>query len=244
MQKIIFLLFFSFSICSVKAQKVYAWADVGLKLGYGLTGMLNSNLFDDKNYEHHLTTGVCYGGKLGIFIGRYDGVTFDFLISDNKQKFDFTRGTTSYNHEINWKNFDLAVLYRLQKDGLYIELGPQFSFVNKVTQKDDFDPTNTDVKKFYSKNYISGIFGIGGYVFNYETFTTMLGIRLGYGITDMINSDGKKVTPNPYPTPSEEKIYSSKITNAAFVQLNLEFNFALGYYGKSSCSKRATFFHF
>ena len=244
MQKIIFLLFFSLSVCFVNAQKVYAWMDAGVKVGYGLTGMLNSNLFDDKNYEHHLTGGSFIGAKIGLFIGLYNGLTVDFMLSSNNQKFDFNVGTKNYIHDINWKNYDLAVLYRMQKDGIYLEVGPQISFVNKVTQENPLDPLTTDVTKYYSKNYISGVFGIGGYVFNYENFTTMLGLRLGYGFTDMINDDGKNVKPNPYPTPSEEKIYTSKKTNAAWAQLNLEFNFALGYYGKSSCSKRATFFHF
>jgi hypothetical protein len=218
--------------------------DAGLKVGYGLTGMLNGNLFDDKNYEHHLTTGTTFGAKIGLYIGLYDGVTVDFMISDNNQKFDFNRDGKNFNHEINWKNYDLAVLYRMQKDGLYIELGPQFSFVNKVNEVNDFNtPPDKDIKQFYSKNYISGVFGIGGYVFNYETFTTMLGIRLGYGFTDMINDEGKAAN-YPNPAAAAQPYSSYKKTNAAFVQLNMEFNFALGYYGRSSCSKRATFFHF
>jgi hypothetical protein len=243
MRKIILFLVCYLSVVNMNAQKVYAWMDAGLKVGYGLTGMMNSNLFDDKNYEHHLTTGSAFGAKLGLFIGLYDGITVDFMFSDNNQTFDFNVGTNNYPHEIKWKNYDLAVLYRMQKDGLYLEIGPQFSFVNKVTQENPLD-VETDVKKYYSTNYISGVFGIGGYILNYEQFTTMLGIRLGYGFTDMINDEGKKVTPNPYPTPKQEKIYNSKSTNAAFVQLSLEFNFALGYYGRSACSKRSSLFSF
>lgn len=242
MQKIFYLALFSLFAGFVNAQKVYAWMDAGAKVGYGLTGLVNTNLFDDKNYEYHLSTGLCYGGKIGLFIGLYDGVTVDALFSNSKQEFDFNVGSNNYAHTIEWKNLDLAVLYRMQKDGIYIEIGPQFSFVNKVTQTNPLDP-ETDIKKYYSKNYISGVFGIGGYVFNYETFTTMLGIRLGYAFTDMVSDDGKNAN---YPTPkSPAQPYSSyKGTYPAFVQLNLEFNFALGYYGRSACSKRSTFFKF
>ncbi|MFZ1257791.1 MAG: hypothetical protein WAR77_15635, partial [Saprospiraceae bacterium] len=149
-----------------------------------------------------------------------------------------------YIHDINWKNYDIAVLYRMQKDGIYVELGPQFSILNKVTEKNEFNPGEKDVKDFYAKNYISGIFGIGGYILNYENFTTMLGIRLGYGFTDMIGDKGKEAPYYPNPLAEAQPYASYKSTNAAFVQLNLEFNFALGYYGKSSCSKRATLFSF
>ncbi len=244
MQKFVYILFFGLSVCSLNAQKVYAWMDAGVKVGYGLTGMLNGNLFDDKNYEHHLTTGTTFGAKIGLFIGLYDGITVDFMISDNNQKFDFNRDGKNFIHDINWKNYDLAVLYRMQKDGIYIEIGPQISFINKVNENNTYNtPQEKDVKSFYSKNYISGVFGIGGYVFNYESFTTMLGLRIGYGITDMINADGKTAN-YPNPQAAAQPYSSYKSSNAAWVQLNLEFNFALGYYGRSACSKRSTFFKF
>lgn len=244
--KNIFLIFiFLWTISATNAQKVYAWMDAGVKVGYGLTGMINSNLFDDKLYEHHLSTGAGIGAKLGLYIGLYNGITVDFMLSNSKQKFDFLRDAKTYYHTIKWKTYDLALLYRNQKNGVYVELGPQFSFVNKVTQQDDYNPQLTDVKKYYAKNYISGIFGVGGYLLNYENFTTMLGIRLGYGFTDMISDEGKNFTPNAFPNPSASEHYDSyKKTNPAFVQLNMEFNFALGYYGRSSCSKRATLFSF
>lgn len=241
MQKIIFLFLFCLSMSLTNAQKVTAWMDAGVKVGYGLTGMLNSNLIDDKNYEHHLTTGTAYGAKLGFFIGLYDGITVDFLISNNNQKFDFNLGTNNFIHEIKWKNYDLAVLYRMQKDGLYLEIGPQISFINKVTEI--YPPEGEiDVKKYYAKNYFSGVFGIGGYLFTAENFTTMLGLRLGYGFTDMINDLGKE---SKYPTPKASPSYATyKKTNPVFAQLSLEFNFALGYYGRSACSKRSSLFSF
>lgn len=227
-----------------EAQKVYAWWDVGAKVGYGLTGMLNNNLFDDRDYEHRLTSGVSYGAKAGMYFGLFNGITVDAMFSTNKQKFDYnyTDGK-NYLHDVKWKNLDIAVLYRNQRDGVYIELGPQISLIQKVTS-DDQNPLRvfreSDVTKYYNKNYLSAIFGVGGYLFNTETFTTMLGLRIGYGFGEMINADGKVLH---LPTPSEVA-FKDKATTAAFAQLVLEANFALGYYGKSSCSKRATLFSF
>lgn len=226
------------------AQKIYAWADVGLKAGYGLTGFLNTNLLDASDYDYQLATGNTFGGKVGLFFGLFNGITCDVLLSKSSQKLDYAINSRSFDHKITWSNIDIDVLYRLQKDGVYIELGPQISLLRKVTNGDPNDPTRTDVKEFYNKKYYSGILGIGGYIFNYETFTTMLGFRLGYGLTDLINEAGKA---KGFPTPSQvdlTKKASEKSTNAAFVQLVIEANFALGYYGKSSCSKRATLFNF
>ncbi len=243
MKKLVLLVALFSAALNLDAQKVYYWWDAGVKVGYGLTGMINTNLFDDKNYEHHISTGYSLGAKFGMYFGLYNGVTFDISTATYNQDFDFFRNNKTFYHDIKWQTLDLALLYRNQRNGVYVELGPQLSLVNKVTQKDDFAPENTDVKAYYEKNYISAIFGIGGYILNYETFTTMLGIRLGYGFTDMINKDGQALN---YPNPSAAAQPYAKYakTNPAFVQLNMEFNFALGYYGKSSCSKRASMFKF
>ncbi|MBK7360140.1 MAG: hypothetical protein IPI96_12990 [Saprospiraceae bacterium] len=89
MKNIFLSIIFLMILTNLKAQKVYAWMDAGVKVGYGLTGMVNSNLFDDKLYEHHLTTGAGIGAKLGLYIGLYNGITVDFMLSNSKQKFDF-----------------------------------------------------------------------------------------------------------------------------------------------------------
>ncbi|MBK6354328.1 MAG: hypothetical protein IPP06_14155 [Saprospiraceae bacterium] len=241
MKKTILLLAFISVTLTGNAQKIYAWMDCGLKASYGLTGLVNTNLFDDRNYEHHLSTGYGLGGKVGLYFGLFNGITADFMFSTNNQEFDYFRGTpaTNFTHNIKWSNYDLALLYRLQKDGIYVELGPQLSLLRSVKNADAND-SRTDVKAFY-QNYYSGLFGVGGYIFNYETFTTMLGIRLGYSFTDFVSASGKEAD---FPTPNQVAQYDYKSTNPAFVQLVLEANFALGYYGRTSCSKRATIFSF
>ena len=196
MKKILF-----FAVCSLIAtisysQKVYAWWDVGAKLGYGLTGMLNNNLFDDRDYEHRLTTGLSYGAKAGMYFGLFNGITVDAMFSSNK------------------------------RDGVYIELGPQISLIQKVTNE-DLNPNSlfikSNVTEYYNKNYLSAIFGVGGYIFNSGTFTTMLGFRVGYGFGEMVNDAGKVLH---IPTPNEIA-YKEKPTTAAFAQIVLEANFAL-----------------
>lgn len=94
-------------------SKVYAWWDVGAKLGYGLTGMLNNNLFDDRDYEHRLTTGLSYGAKAGMYFGLFNGITVDAMFSSNKQKFDYNFSDgKNYLHNVNWKI--LTLLYYIE----------------------------------------------------------------------------------------------------------------------------------
>ena len=109
----------------------------------------------------------------------------------------------------------------MQKDGVY---GVRSSvFFDPESQNNDPNDPNTDVTDYYNK-IIYRVFGIGGYLFNYETFTTMIDCALGYGFGDMINADGKAAK---YPTPNQVAQYSAKSTNAAFVQIMIETIFAL-----------------
>ncbi|MBK7231872.1 MAG: hypothetical protein IPH93_06335 [Saprospiraceae bacterium] len=246
MKKILLLFVFLLLLSNTYSQKIYAWWDVGLKTSYGLTGLINTKLFDDKIYEHNLSAGYGIGGKFGFYFGLFNGITVDFMLSGNKQKFDYTfDNTQGYIHSLKWNNYDLAVLYRMQKDGVYLELGPQISFLRKVTNEDSRPGSiNGDVSSNFTDKYFSGIFGVGGYILNYETFTLMAGFRLGYGFTDLVNATGKE---NNFPTPSQQdrtRASSDVSTNPAFVQIVLEANLALGYYGRTSCSKRASIFSF
>ncbi|MEP7195315.1 MAG: hypothetical protein ABI851_02275 [Saprospiraceae bacterium] len=240
MKKILLLLAVSFFIQKTNAQKIYAWWDCGLKVNYGLTGFINSKLLDDKNYSYHLNSGAGIGAKFGMYFGLNNGITVDFIYNQLKQGFDYDLGNITNNQDITWKNYDLGLLYRHQSNGSYIEIGPQYSIVNSVKNEDSNDPVNSDVTKYYSKNYFSAVFGTGGYIFGTDNFTLMLGLRLGYALTDFVADAGK---PLNFPTPKQiaGTARDSK-TNPAFVQLVLEANLALGYYGKSSCSKRAHLF--
>ncbi|MBK9270150.1 MAG: hypothetical protein IPM48_01010 [Saprospiraceae bacterium] len=246
MKKTILLLVLLATFFNADGQKVYAWWDVGLKTSYGLTGLINTKLFDDRVYEHNLSSGYGFGGKFGFFFGLFNGITVDFMLSGNKQKFDYAYDNTpGFIHTLKWSNSDLAILYRMQKDGVYLELGPQISFLRKVTNEDSRPGSiNGEVTANFIDKYYSGIFGIGGYILNYETFTLMAGFRLGYSLTDMVNGRGKE---NAFPTPSQQNrthASSEVSTNPAFVSIVLEANLALGYYGRTSCSKRASLFNF
>ncbi|NOT35877.1 MAG: outer membrane beta-barrel protein [Saprospiraceae bacterium] len=240
------ILLFLITIISLNlnAQKIYAWWDAGAKVGYGLGGFYNANLTKDDNYSYRLNSGYGLGAKFGMYFGLNNGITFDFMYSKYKQDFDYAIPGNSENlHTIKWNNYDLALLYRHQANGAYVELGPMYSLVNSVNNSDNNDGgDDKDVSKFYNENYFSGVFGAGGYIAGSDRFTLMMGLRLGYALTDFVSEEGKT---NNYPTPKQTALTAKEsTTNPAFVQLVIEGNFALGYYGKASCQKRATLFSF
>jgi len=225
-----------------EAQKIGMWFDVGLKGGYGPTLLVNNNVFNDRTYDHKITTGYGFGGKVGIYFNEFNGVTFDAMYSRAKQGFSYetSQGGGELNHDIEWNNLDLFLLYRMQQHGVYFEIGPAYSMVNKITQNDQGSPDVTDLTDFYNDTYWSGVVGFGGYVANSGRFTLMLGLRASYAVTDFVNETGKA---GNYPNPNRTLEYESyKATHPLNVQLVLEANFGIGYFAKTCCSNRSTFF--
>ncbi len=232
-----------FLFSSLGAQKIGFWFDAGLKAGVGPSLLYNQNIFDDDTYDHQLSTGYGVGAKLGIFYGLYNGVNFDIMLNQGVQKFRSEVTSTFTDHKVSWTSTDIAVLYRLQKEGIYVELGPMFSLINKVEQE-GFGPA--DVSQYYSETNTSGVFGFGGYLLGGGQFTLMFGIRAGYSFTDFINDEGQALQyPRASVSVGDLTAYDSyKSTNPLFLQFMLEANFGLGYFAKTACSNRTAFFRF
>ena len=240
MKRILFTLCLIAGVSLSYGQKVGFWFDAGLKGGVGPSFLLNNNIFDDDTYDHVFTNGYSVGAKFGIFKGLYNGITFDVMYNSGAQDFRSEGMDQTVDHNISWNSTDLAVLYRLQKEGIYVELGPMFSFVNKVEQE-GFDPS--DVSEFYSENMTSAVFGFGGYLLGGGNFTLMFGLRAAYGFTDFVSDAGQAAN---YPNPMGDAVpYDSyESTNPISLQLVFEANFGLGYFAKTACSKRMSFFRF
>jgi len=244
MKKYFFLLVaLVLGVQSAEAQKIGMWFDVGLKGTFGPTLLANTNIFNDRTYDHKISTGYGLGGKVGIYFNEFNGITIDAMYSRSKQGFSYEvmdQSVPEFSHDIEWANIDLFLLYRMQQHGVYFEIGPAYSLVSEITQNDQGSPNVTDLKDFYNDNYFSGVVGFGGYVANSERFTLMMGLRAAYAVTDFVNDEGQAAN---YPNPNRTLEYESyKSTNPLSVQLVLEANFGIGYFAKTCCSNRSTFF--
>ena len=240
MKQLMTLVFGLLFITSMSAQKVGFWFDAGVKGGFGPTFMYNSNILDDELYDHQFSNGYSVGAKFGIFKGLYNGITFDVMYNNGNQMFRDEGGDRMIDHSVSWTSTDLAVLYRLQKEGIYVELGPMFSFMSGVD--DTYDGTETDVSESYAENMTSGVFGFGGYLLGGGQFTLLFRLRATYGFTDMISDSGQDAR---FPNPNAVTTYETyETSNPIGLQLIFEANFGLGYFAKTACSKRMSFFRF
>lgn len=240
MKKICFsLLAFFATFLSLNAQEI--WLETGLKGGAGASFLFNQNIADDNDYTYKFTPMYGFGAKFAVNFGPFHGISLEGLYNQAGQDFDYrlTGVQGDLENQIQWKSLDAYLLYRYITKRVYLEAGPMYSFVQSVEQTDN-NAEIANPENFYEKNYLAGVFGFGGYVAGSNTFSVGLGIRLHYGFTDFVSSQGQLLG---YPNPSRDSAYDSvEKTHPVFGQVLLEFNFGLGHFARTSCSERMRFF--
>lgn len=235
MKKIILLSFLFMAISlNLKSQEI--WFDAGVKGAWGPTLLMNKNVMNESYLNQKLTKGYAFGGKFAFNFGYYHGITFDLMYGASHQGYEITNENNKA-FDINWKTYDLYVLYRLMRTINYMEIGPKFSKVNSF-QNDDVVTTDN-----YVDMYPSAVLGFGWYIFGNKSFTGTLGVRIEYAFNDIINNAGKETgyPTNPYRTQPYDE-YAA--TNPLFAQLVFEINWGLGYFSKTMCGGRRHFFSF
>ena len=210
-----------------------AYFDAGVKAFWGPTFMYNKNILDDRTYDHQFSTGYSFGGKVGMHWGNH-GVTFDYMNATSKQDFLFTYMDTRDNvNNYTWTHHDLLLMYRYSTNGVYIEIGPKYSLMSDV-QIQFLEFEESSVKEMFVERYPSAVFGFGAFLAGSDVFTIQLGMRLHWGLADMISEEGKE---NNYPTiDTYYDTYTSTIPVAA--QIGIEFNYAFGRLAKETCGGR------
>lgn len=225
----------------LNAQKVYLWLDAGVKAGYGQTMLVNMDILNNSAGISPKING-CYsvGGKFGVNFGEYYGITFDGMYSQYKNKYDynFDQGVGVTSNEYKWSAIDFHPLFRYNRTINYIEIGPKFSFIQGVNQRNN-SSTYTDVTSDFNKTNVAGVFGFGWYAAGDEAFTAIIGLRLDYGLTDFVSSSGYDNNQIKLGL-----LEGNATTNPASVQLVFELNWGLGYYAKTVCGGRSRFYRF
>lgn len=232
---------------ALSAQKSKAWFEVGLKGGGGISVIVNKNLWDDKKTVAPSISGCySYGGKLAINFTENHHLAFEGIWGMRSQKYQFLIDKVTYDKKLTLNVNDLALLYRYNgSNGGYVELGGQYTLVNKATEVNNSG--SVDVKNNFT-SYTSGVLGFGGNMAQSGSFTWTMGVRITYAFTDAISAAGGAGQGYSYPLndPIIRKEYTSyKMTKPITVQVLTEFNFDLGYFARSNCKRgRVTFLSF
>ncbi len=182
------------------------------------------------------------GGKIGLNFNDDHEVTLDCWGMKYFQKYDYfiqdsTGAAPLSQKSVTFNTVSFAVLYRHNKDGRHFEVGPVFNTVKKAsgTNTDAGNAANDgeDIKANLNPNFMSLLFGFGGYFMGTENFGVTLGARFTYGLGDLISAEGQT---RHYPYYADYNPY--KATNPFSAMLVCEFNYDFAYMAKAKCKNK------
>jgi len=186
MKKII--VFAALSICffSASAQNFR----IGLKGAYNSTWLFNTNSSDKgSNFDYESAFGGSFGLTTRFHFSDEAGVSLDILSTTHNAKFKGEYLGTHYKATDKLSYIDIPVLFHLgQSDGGgYVEIGPQFSFLNGAEEDYTIDvPTYTgrDVERDFNSTNIAAVLGFGYDFYLADNLFLDAGLRFVYGLTD------------------------------------------------------------
>lgn len=226
---------------TVFGQKKIVWFDAGLKGQVGNSSLFNQAVFDAKsvNYELGLSSGYSIGGKLSMNFS-YSGLAIDVMYAKGKNTFTES-GQPNNNIDHNWSAIDVYPLFRNARNLGYFEIGPKISFLGNMDRTDA--QGTVDVTSEFNKINYGAVLGFGVNLIGSDgAFSGILGLRLEYGINDMVSAAGKT---NFAPT-NLGNIYDEgyKTTHPVFAGIVAELNWGIGYFARAKCGARSKFIMF
>jgi hypothetical protein len=239
------LMVIAFSLIAVIgfSQKKIVWFDVGLKGQMGGSALYNKAIFDAAtvNYELGLSNSYSIGGKIGVNF-EYTGLSIDAMYNRGANTILTPSSSSQKIIQNNWTSFDIYPLLRSAKNLGYFEIGPKISFLQTMEQ--DRGSGASDIINEYNKLNYSAVLGFGANIIGSDgRFSGILGIRLEYGVNDIVNSGLGKINSAPSNLGS---IYDAgyKSSHPVFAGLVFEANWGVGYFGRAKCGARSKFIMF
>lgn len=247
MRKVFLSLFFLTTIAfNVKSQM---WVDLGIKGGWGPTILFNKNALDDKLFEHKISFGNMLGGKIGWNFNDDHEITIDVMGVKNVQKYDYfeqdtaTGAAPKFEKSVTFNTLSIALAYRHNKDGRHFEIGPVYNIVRKAsatnTHPDAVNQDGNDIKSNLNPNFMSILFGFGGYFLGTENLGLTLGARFTYGLGDLISDTGRARHYPYFINESQASTYSPLAKTTPFTaMLVAELNLDFAYMAKAKCKNK------
>ncbi|MBL4625762.1 MAG: hypothetical protein JKY42_11585 [Flavobacteriales bacterium] len=215
------------------------FVDFGIKGLGGSSVFINTNLFEDSDYNHGITGSYGFGGKFAFDFGEQVALVVEGLYGVVGQKFNIKDSINGdWSKSIKLKTIDIPIMIRKNnpETGGYVEIGPQISLLRSVSE------TTSGSIADYNKKYWSMVLGFGGYLWGTDNFGISSGLRFVYTFQDVVGSneiagfDGNSYMNNAIGYESYQK------TTPLSVFFVLEANYDLGFMvAKNECTGRRKF---
>ena len=243
-----FLTFLTLSFFIYLNTYSQGWIDGGIKAGFGVTQLVNKNVWDNSEVVNKLSFGNSFGAKLGLNFNLNYQITVDFIYTLANQEFEFqpnNSNNTAFSKNISYNSFDIPLLFRHNSNnGSFLEIGPQISFIKKVEQ--GFEGTSTNIKENFEETNFGAVFGIGSFVMGSKNLYLVFGLRAHYGFQDILSKKGGKGSEVHFPIEDELdtvngefKFDNYKKTSPISLLAYLEINYDLAYLVRSNCKRTA-----
>jgi hypothetical protein len=165
---------------------------VGLKGAGNNTWMLNQHISDSGD---KLDYKASYAASFGIeglhMLTDQSGVALYLGLSTIKQQTQGEIANERYVNQVLMKYTDISLLYKyVAEGGLYLEVGPQLSLRNEIIEETidlggEMEENYEAVDQYIADNTIFAVFGLGTFVTLNENFKLGMGVKFGYGLTDL-----------------------------------------------------------
>lgn len=222
---------------------------VGVRGSFNSTWLLNQNQLNDKGLKYKTSWGGSGGIMVGAHYSQWGAVFVEGLYSTHSQKITSNIDSMSWTNKTNLTYYEFPILLHfVPKEFKYIEAGIKISTLANVKgtyNSSLVNYSNQDIQSNFEKSNLSLVFGWGSAMWGDGGGLINLGIRLTYGLSDIIStsggrgndyyalSDGITATPKSY-----------KLTNTATIGLHLTYDFDLGWWLHDSCKRKYKFFLF
>lgn len=240
-----FMVIFLLPILSfAQSHQINQWVVVGVRGAFNSTWLLNQNQLNDKGLKYKASWGGSGGVMLGVHYTQWGALHVEGLYSILSQKIASNIDSAKWGSRTDLTYYEFPILLHfVPKEFKYIEAGIKIStLANAKGTSSLLNYSNKDVKNDFEKSNLSLIFGWGNALWGDGGGLVNLGIRLTYGLSDIISaaggrgkdyyalSDGITATPKVY-----------KPTNTATIGFHLTYDFDLGWWVQESCHRKYKF---
>jgi hypothetical protein len=190
MKKVLLTMALVLSVVATQAQNFR----LGVGGGINNTWLANTNVSDQGD---ELDFAVTFGGSFGLE-GLYNftekaGVSIGFLYSGHNQKYEGEFLGEDFETKVKMRYLDIPLLFRVTStSGTYFEVGPQFGFLMKAEEEAEIlgETETEDTKDQFNSSNVAAIIGFGVDIDASENIIISVGLRLGYGFSDVTKEYG------------------------------------------------------
>lgn len=238
-----FISVFSFA----QSHEINKWVVIGVRGGFNSTWLLNQNQLNDKGLKYKASWGGYGGVMLGAHYTQWGAVHIEGIYSTLSQKISYSFDSLKWDTRTDLAYYEFPILLHfVPKEFKYIEAGIKISTLASAKGSSTFpNYSSPNFKNNFEKSDMALVLGWGGSLWGDGGGLLDLGIRLTYGLSDIVSSAGGKG--NDYYKLSDGATATAKSykpTNTATVGFHLSYDFDMGWWFHDTCKRKYKFFLF